>query len=639
MGNRVAQERVGRRLAAILAADVVGYSRLVGMDEEGTIARLKALREDLIDAGIAQHHGRIVKTTGDGILVEFPSVVDAVRSAAALQRELKEHEASVPEDQRIEFRIGINLGDIVVQGDDIMGDGVNVAARLEGLAEPGGICVSRTVYDQVKGKVASGFEDLGECRVKNISEPLGVYRVRMEPEAAGAAPGKARRAGTWTWIAAASAVMALLAAAGFGLWLEPWRGRVEPIAVERMAFPLPDKPSIAVLPFDNMSDDPSQAYFADGMTEDLITDLSKISGLFVVARNTTFSYRDSSPSVRQVAEELGVRYVLEGSVRKAGEQVRVNAQLIDAMTGGHLWAERYDGSMKNVFELQDKITGKIVSVLAIQLTTGELERIALKGTENTDAYDEFLKGWEQYNRQRPDALKTAISHFERAAELDPGYSRAYAALAAAHWQIWRRFWHAVLGTVGIHEPRIRAESFLTKAMENPTALSLQVSAAVSLQQGRHEDAIAEAERAVAIDPNDADSYVVLAGALNLSGRPSEALPLMERAMRLNPYYPPSYLYELGLARFGLEQFDEAAVSLERAVALNSDDRWSARLLLATYGHLGRDEDAGEIFELAERNWRGSDPLTVRSVAFWYPFKRQSDGDRLADGLRNAGVPD
>jgi TolB-like protein/class 3 adenylate cyclase/Flp pilus assembly protein TadD len=628
-----------RRLAAILAADMVGYSRLMSADEAGTLARQQAHLAEVIEPGIAEYRGRIVKTTGDGLLAEFPSVVDALRCAVNIQLATAEREAGRHEETRIAYRIGINLGDIIGEGDDIFGEGVNIAARLEGLAEPGGICVSRTVFNQVKGKVTSGFENLGEHKVKNIPEPINVYRVQMEPEAAGVVPGEAQRAGTWKWIAAAGFAAVLLAAAGLGLWLEPWHERVEPAAVERMAFPLPDKPSIAVLPFDNMSDDPTQAYFADGMAEDLITDLSKISGLFVVARNTTFSYRGQSPNVRQVAEELGVRYVLEGSVRKAGDQVRVNAQLIDATTGGHLWAERYDGSIENVFELQDKITGKIVSVLAIQLTTGELERIALKGTENTDAYDEFLKGWEQYNRQRPDTMKTAISHFERAAKLDPGYSRAYAALAASYWQIWRRFWHAMLGTVGIHDPRIRAEAFLEKAMRNPSALAYQVSAAISSQQGRHEDAITEGERAVAVDPNDADSYVVLAGALNLSGRPSEALPLMERAMRLNPYYPPSYFYELGLARFGLEQFDEAAVSLERAVALNSDDRWSSRLLLATYGHLGRDADAKKVFPLAAKNWRGSDPLTVRSVAYWYPFKKAADAERLADGLRKAEVPD
>jgi TolB-like protein/class 3 adenylate cyclase/Flp pilus assembly protein TadD len=628
-----------RHLAAILAADMVGYSRLMSADEAGTLARQQSHLAEVIEPGIAEYRGRIVKTTGDGLLAEFPSVVDALRCAVNVQLATAEREDGLPAERRIAYRIGINLGDIIGEHGDIFGDGVNIAARLEGLAEPGGICVSRSVFNQVKGKVASGFEDLGEHRVKNLPEPLHVYRVRMEPEAAGAVPTSGRPPRAWKRLAAAGAAAVLVAAAGLGLWFEPWQGRVVPASVERMAFPLPDKPSIAVLPFDNMSDDPAQTYFADGMAEDLITDLSKVSGLFVVARNTTFAYRDSSPNVRQVAEELGVRYVLEGSVRKAGDQVRVNAQLIDAMTGGHLWAERYDGSMENVFELQDRIAGKIVSVLAIQLTTGELERIALKGTENTDAYDEFLKGWEQYNQQKPDTLKSAISHFEKAAELDPGYSRAHAALAASYWQIWRRFWHSVIGTVGLHEPRFRAKAFLEKAMQSPSALAYQVAAAMSSQQGRHEDAITEGERAVAIDPNDADSYVVLAGALSLAGRPDEALPLIERAMRLNPYYPPSYLYELGLARFLMEQFDDSALSLERAVALNADDRLSSRLLLATYGHLGRGADAKKIFPLAEKNWRGADPLTVRGVAYWYPFKKAADATRLADGLRKAEVPD
>jgi TolB-like protein/class 3 adenylate cyclase len=628
-----------RHLAAILAADMVGYSRLMSADETGTLARQQAHLAEVIEPGIAEYRGRIVKTTGDGLLAEFPSVVDALRCAVNIQIAAAEREAEVPAATRIAYRVGINLGDIIGRGDDIFGDGVNIAARLEGLAEPGGICVSRTVFNQVKGKVASGFVDLGEHQVKNIPEPLHVFRVEMEPEAAGAVPGQAQRPATWKWIGAASVAAVLAAATGLGFWFEPWRERVEPAAVERMAYPLPDKPSIAVLPFTNMSDDPAQEYFADGMTEDLITDLSKVSGLFVIARNSVFTYKGKAVKVRQVAEELGVRYVLEGSVRKVGDKVRINAQLIDATTGGHLWAERYDGSLSDVFALQDKVARQIVRVLAVQLTSDEQEAAARKETENAEAYDTFLKGWKQYHRQRPESFRQAVTLFEGAAELDPKYSRAYAALAATYWQAWKRYWHDALGFGSAHDLRFKAEEILAKAMEDPTPLALQVSAAMLAQQGHHDEAIAEAERAVAMDPNDAEGYVALAGILSLAGKPEKALPLMEQAMRLNPHYPTSYLYGLGLARFGMEEFDEAAVALERAVILNPDDRWSSRLLIATLGQLDRTGEAAAAMDRAKANWRGFDPLSVRGITFWYPFKEPADTKRLADGLRKAGVPD
>jgi TolB-like protein/Flp pilus assembly protein TadD len=414
---------------------------------------------------------------------------------------------------------------------------------------------------------------------------------------------------------------------------------VEPASVERMTHPLPDKPSIAVLPFTNMSDDPKQEYFADGMTEDLITDLSKISGLFVIARNSVFTYKGKAVKVRQVAEELGVRYVLEGSVRKAGDQVRINAQLIDAATGGHLWAERYDGSLTDIFGLQDQVARKIVAVLAVQLTAGEQQRVARKETEVPEAYDAFLQGWQHYLRQNPENFRTAISYFEKAVELDPEYARAYAALAATYMQVSKRFWHTKVGLRYLHDPQFLAEEFLQKALLDPTPLAHQVAAGMLSQQGRHEEAIAEAERAISIDPNDADGYIALAGALTLAGRPEEAHQLVQQAMRLNPHYPPSYLYELGITEFSMERFEKAVEALERASALNPDDRWSSRLLLATYGLLGRKEEAAGLLETLGKSWRGFDPLTVRGVAFWYPFKETADAERLAEGLRKAGVPD
>ena len=329
------EERVQRRLAAILSADVVGYSRLMGDDEAGTLAALKAHRREFFTPKTAEHSGRIVKLMGDGVLVEFASVVDAVECAVAVQSGMSERNADTPEDRRMVFRIGVNLGDVIIDGDDIYGDGVNVAARLEGLAEPGAICISRTVFNHVKGKVELGFEDLGEHKVKNIADPVHVYRVRTGSDDAGKLNGRAKPTSTrWKRPAIAAGFALLFAIAGVAIWLGPRAPAIEQASVSEMAFPLPDKPSIAVLPFANMSDDPDQEYFAQGMTDDLITDLSNVSGLFVISRNSTFSYKDKAVKIRQVAEELGVRYVLEGSVRRIGDEVRINAQLIDALTGG-----------------------------------------------------------------------------------------------------------------------------------------------------------------------------------------------------------------------------------------------------------------------------------------------------------------
>ncbi len=642
----MARSDVTRRLAAIMVADIVGYSRLMEADEVGTLAQMKAHRKELFNPKITEHGGHVVKVMGDGLLVEFPSAVEALACAVEFQIAITRRNADVPEGSRIEYRIGINLGDVIVEGDDILGHGVNVASRLEKLAEPGGVCVGRPVYDQVKGKLEIDFEYMGEQHVHNIEEPVRAYRVLMD---AGAAPvvvaataGKTRAGPSRApWLVTGAALIAVVAI-GLGMGTDIFRSSPPGEAVAVMDEPagpaLPDKPSIAVLPFTNMSDDPAQEYFSDGMTEDLITDLSKVSGLFVVARNSSFSYKGKSVDVRQIAAELGVRYVLEGSVRRAGDQVRINAQLIDATTGGHVWADRYDGSMEDVFGLQDRVTNKIVATLAVRLTASEEERITHRETENLGAYDSFLKGWEQYQRQRPESFPKAIVHFEKAVELDPEYSRAYAALSATYWQVWRRYWHSKLG-MGLHDARFTAEEFLAKAMREPTTLALQVAAAMLSQQGMHDEAIAEGERAIALDPNDPDSYVALASALNLAGRPDEALGLVERAMRLNPHYPPAYLYELGMARFGMEVFDAAAASLEKATVLNPDDRWSFRLLIATYGHLGRKEDAAAAMDRVKSNWRGFDPLSVRGITFWYPFKELRAAERLADGLRKAGVPD
>ncbi len=388
---------VERKLVAILASDIVGYSRLMGADDVGTLARLKAYRKDVIDPKIAEHHGRIVKTTGDGMLVEFASIVDAVQCATDIQGELAAKNADLPNDLKMEFRIGVNIGDVIVEGDDIYGDGVNVAARLEALAAPGGICIAGSVYEQVKKNLDVGYEFLGKQEVKNIAEPVSVFRVRIEPGAA-APPGATSEAVPGAPTSPAP----------------------------------PEKPSIVVLPFENMSGDPEQAYFSDGIVEDIITDLSHVSGLFVVARNSAFTYKGKIVKVQEVSRELGVRYVLEGSVRKAGNRVRINAQLIDGGTGGHIWAERYDRDLTDIFAVQDEVTRNIVSALAIELTRDEQGCLGRKGTDNLVAYDYFLRGREYAWRHTSETNAQARSMFARAIELDRKFAAAYAGLAYSH---------------------------------------------------------------------------------------------------------------------------------------------------------------------------------------------------------------
>ncbi len=638
------EERPKRKLTAILSADVKGYSRLMGEDEKATVETLKQSRE-VFRHFVQECHGRVVDSPGDNIMAEFGSVVDAVESAVKIQKDLQKKNASLPENHRMEFRIGVNLGDVIDDEGLIYGDGVNVAARIEGLSEGGGICISGTAFDQVKNKLDVGYQYLGEHSAKNIAEPVRVYKVLLEPEYAGKVIGEERpKARKWRWAAMGGVVILIIVAGILMVWQHYIRPPFEPAYVEKMAFPLPDKPSIAVLPFTNLSDNPEQAYFADGMTEDLITDLSKVAGLFVIARNSTFVYKGKAKDIREVARTLGVRYVLKGSVRRSGAEVRVNAQLIDAATGGNVWADRYDGELKNIFDLQDKVTLNVVTALAVELTKDDRERVTRRGTGNPQAYDVFLKGWQHYLRQTPEDFRAAIVQFKKAVELDPEYGRAYAALAVTYWETYTRYWDVALGFRRTHEARFQADQFLAKAMRDPTPLTHQVASAMLLHTHQHDEAIAEARRAIAGDPNDADGYVALANVLSFTGRASEALEQVERAIRLNPHYPPYYLYQLGLAKFGMKRLDEAATSLERALTLNRDDYWSQRLLLATYGLLGRRTDAAKLLETIKGNEKSEwlavlDPLTIRASTYWYPFAERADVERFAEGLRKAGVPE
>jgi TolB-like protein/class 3 adenylate cyclase/rhodanese-related sulfurtransferase len=628
----VSEEGVERRLTTILAADVVGYSRLMAADEAGTLASLKAIRRELVEPKTTEHHGRVVKLIGDGTLMEFASVVDAVLFAVDVQQAMAARNARVPEDRRITYRIGINIGDIIVEGDDIYGDGVNVAARLEALAEPGGVCVSRTVFDHVKGKVEVGFEDLGAQTVKNIPEPVQTFKVLLESpttEHVIVATPAAKRTDRWPVVAGSLIVLVILSAAL--VWLRPWEERLEPASVERMAFPLPDKPSIAVLPFNNMSDDPSQEYFADGMTEDLITDLSKISGLFVIARNSSFSYKGQAVQVRQVAEELGVRYVLEGSVRRVGDQVRINAQLIDATTGGHIWAERYDGTLDDVFALQDNVTREIIAALAVTLTGEEVAQQARHETTSAAAHDAYLQGWAHYRLLTPEELTKAVPFFEEAIRLDPGYAQAHAALASAYWDVFKNDWAFDLGLASFQAEE-RANAHLETALKSPTPLAHALQARIMASAGFYDLAVTEAASAVALDGNDAAAHAGLAEALIFADRPGEALGPIQTAMRLDPHHPPSYLITLGAVQFGGEQFDEAVATFERAVKRNPDNEIPLIYLASSYGHLGRMTEAEAAIEAANdvRARHGMGALSLESVDRYdgSPFKGEIDFNRF-----------
>ncbi len=622
-----------RRLAAILAADVVGYSALMEKDEAGTFARLKARRQELVEPEIANHHGRIFKLMGDGLMAEFGSVVDAVECAVALQRGLAERNESVPEENRIRLRIGINLGEVIVEGDDRYGEGVNVAARLEQLADPGGVFVSAKVAREVEKKLAFGFEPMGEQRVKNMTEPLTVYRVILDgaPPSVRLAPSLPRtnrpRALAVGWIAIV--LIAIGAFLGYQRWSEP------------NGPPLPDKPSIAVLPFVNMSNDPEQAYFADGISEDLMTDLSHVSGLFVIARNSVFAYKGKAIDVRKVAKELGVRYVIEGSVRRAGDQVRINVQLIDATTGAHQWAERYDGSYGNIFALQDKVTKAVVDAMALKLTAGENLALAQRETKNPEAYDAFLRGWEHYGRTTPESFIKAIPYFERAIELDPEYGRAYAALAMVYFRSYDNRWS---GNLGMPEAEVyrKAQEFARLAKKFPTSTYHQVAGGISRARGWYNDALQEFAAAIALDPSDSWNHAELAYALIYAGRPQEAAAEIETAMRLDPRFPPLFVYYKGLTEFAQDRWPEAARLFEEATRLNPDDPRPRLFLAAAHGKLGRTEDADAViaeFSAARVRLGGLPFVMVEFVGEVHPAHlNPPERSRLMEGLDRANIP-
>jgi adenylate cyclase len=594
-----------RKLAAILAADVVGYSRLAGADEDRTLARLRALRSDLIDPTIAVHHGRVVKRTGDGALVEFRSVVDAVRCAIEVQNGMFERNAGVPPDRRIEFRIGIHIGDVVEESDgDLMGDGVNIAARLEGVAAPGTICLSDDAYRQVRARLDLSVSDLGHTQLKNIAEPMRVYLLEA---------GVPAKAGT----------------------VAPQAAPAQPAAASPAApTKLPEKPSIAVLPFTNMSGDPEQEYFSDGITEDIITDLSKIAGLMVVARNSSFAYKNKSPDVRIVGRELGVASVLEGSIRRAGNRVRIAAQLIDAATGGHLWAERYDRDLADIFELQDEVTLQIVEALRVKLRPAEKALLANSRTSNVEAHDCFLRGRElslgpTNNR---DVFERMIAAFTRAIELDPAYAEPYAGLAFAYCLDFQNHWADTPDALGL------AAHFAAQAIEKgPNEPYVHcVAAIITFWQRDLEAAKAAAEKALSLNPNYALAYGSR-GLIELYlGHPLAAIPHIERAMRLDPAFTHQYVHFLGSAYLVAGQSNAAAAAFRERIRLMPKTDLSRAFLASALGHLGESAEAQHVWhELKVINPRYSFEEHLARL----PFQNQADGEKIREGLAKAELPD
>jgi adenylate cyclase len=586
--------RISRRLVAILAADIAGYSALMGADEEATVRDLKA-HQAVIVPMIGQHGGRIIDTAGDGILAEFPSVFSAVKCALAIQRTMAERNEPVEPAKRMQYRIGINQGDVVVDDARVYGDGVNIAARLESIANPGGICVSAKVQAEIAGKMEVLWEDLGPQTLKNISQPIQVYRVQ---------PVK----------------------------------RDTPAIVMRPALELPDKPSVAVLPFTNLSGGKEQEYFSDGITEDIITELSRFSDLFVIARNSSFQFKGKSPDIRQVGRELGVRYVLEGGIRRAGERVRITAQLIDATTGAHRWAERYDRELNDVFAVQDEVARTIVAILTAHVNKAEIERTLMKPATSWHAYDCYLRALASmasfYSAWKPEELYAARRYLEASFSADPTYARAYATLSFTYTAAFSNPADGDYAKPATLDP---AHQFAQRAVQcDPNLPQAHAQLGMVLTWKRlHRSSIASFERAIALNPNFSDWR--FAAGLIFAGEPKRALQVSEAYVRLDPFHPASALIYMGTALLMLKRFSEALVPLLDAASRSPNASGAHKLLCATYAALGQLEEArAEARELLRVE---PDYTIERHRRYLAPFRRSEDVDFYFGALRKAGLPE
>jgi len=628
----MAEEGFKRKLTAILSADAVDYSRLMGEDEEATVRTLKTYRE-VLSTLIQQHNGQVLDSPGDNLLAEFASVVDAVQCAVAVQKEIKSRNDELPENRRMRFRIGINLGDVIQEEGRIYGDGVNIAARLEGLAEPGGICISKTAFDHIESKLPYGYDFIGEQTVKNIAKPVGAYRVQLDPRVTvSGKPEKSAKSKRMPIFAGAVVVLVLAVAAG--IWHFYLRHpSVEPASVEKMALPLPEKPSIAVLPFNNMSGDPEQEYFSDGLSEEIITALSKITELFVIARNSSFSYKGKPVKVKQVAEELGVHYVLEGSVRKAEDRVRITAQLIDALDGHHLWAERYDRDLKDIFALQDEITMKVINALQVELTEGEHARLWAKGTDNLEAYLKSLRARELYLTQTKENNDLARRFAEEAIALDPEYAPPYHVLSITHYM------DILFGTTkSAQQSMTRAVELVQKAiaLDDSYALAHGWLGVLYTYLRKYEESIIEAQKCVALDPNGAHGYLYLSMIYRFAGMHEEAVQAIEKAIRLNPYPPNTYFRQACGTYYFVGRYEDAIAAGKKATTASPNDPLAHALLSTAYSLAGRQQEAR--IE-AEEALRLNPKISLAFLEKVSPWKNQADREFVISAMRKAGIPE
>ncbi len=618
------ENRLPRKLAAILYADVAGYSRLTGEDEDATHRTLSEYL-DLISSTIESHSGQVIHYAGDAVLARFDAVVDALSSAVTVQNEINSRNQEVPERRKVQFRVGVNLGDVIEDRGDIYGDGVNVAARLESLAEPGGVCVSEAVRSAVGSKLPLDFDFMGEQEVKNIAEPVRAYRTSLTLGATLPPPAPPRKKRLYPkYITAIAAVIVLFISVGALTWFSPW---------EKQETPHLDRPSLAVLPFANFGDDPTQEQFADGMTDDLITDLSKISGLLVIARHSVFAYKGKSLPVQQVANELGVRHVLEGSVRRTGEQIRINVQLIDAATGGHLWAERYDSDNSNVFALQDRVIREIVSALEVKLTDAEGVRLTRLPTSNLEAYDYYQRAERSIRGFRGGEVADAMALYQQAVALDPEFADAHAGYGLAAYFIWRRGVDDVMpGPIARKLAYESASKALEADPDNSRAFS--VLAQLQVADGRYEQALESAQHATTLAPNNAGAYISLANVQVVAGQPTEALVAMQTAFRLDPKPPPWFHTTLGRVLFFNHRFEEAVQSLEKGVEGDSGD---FRVLAMAYAQLGRNEEARALIDRILQIVPFDSVARARTR--YAHYKRKEDRELRLESLGKAGLPE
>jgi adenylate cyclase len=629
----MADEGFKRKLTAILSADVEGYSRLMGDDEEATVRTLTSYRE-VLSTLIQQHNGKVLDSPGDNLLAEFVSVVDAVQCAVAVQKEIKARNDQLPEDRRMQFRIGINLGDVIQEKERIYGDGVNIAARLEGLAEPGGICISKTAFDHIESKLPYGYDFLGEQTVKNIAKPVGAYRVQLDPRVT--VSGKPEKSTMSKRLPIfAGAVVVLVLAIAIGIWqFYMRRPTEEPASLDKMAFPLPEKPSIAVLPFDNIGGDPEQEYFSDGLAENIITQLSQIHSLFVISRNSSFTYKGKPVKVNQVAQELGVRYILEGSVQQAENRIRVTAQLIDAITGRHLWADRYDRELEDIFAIQDEISRNIITEMAVKLGEGDNERLMQKKAYNVKAWIAYREGVAQFRLFTKESNLKSRELSEKAIGLEPEYSEAYSLLG------WT---YALPVRIGISKtPKKdlqKAEELVGKAktFDPNNADAQNLLGFIYAVRGQYERAIEEGQAAVELAPNNSDTYALLSESLLLIGRSNEAIVAMKKAMRLVPFYPRWFLFTLGQSSFVAGQYEEAETAFKHYLKERPDEVRLHCWLAVTYSSMGREDLARDHVEQALRvnpafcieEWRKE----------FTPWKNREEVERILDIARKAGLPE